>query len=281
VEQLISVIVPTRNRPEQLQQCLNACLNLTEPGMEVEVIVVDDGSDEPAVAPEGVRLLRQQWRGPAVARNAGANVARGEYLAFIDDDCRPESGWLVGMVEELRQWPDALVGGLTKNGCRESIFSEASQTLVDYLYDFLQRHREETAFICSNNLVVRRESFLKAGGFNERFTSAAAEDRDLSERWMVKRYVSTAVVWHFHDLALWRFLRQQFQYGVGASQLDKLRQARMGEPPKQKGNFHLGLVCWPYSKYDFGKATVMASLLLLSQCAHAAGIVAGKAGFKL
>src|SRR5262249_60796243 len=67
-----TVIVPTRDRPAQLQGCLEALDRQDYPSYEV--VVVDDTRGE----------------GPAAARNAGAERARGELLAFTDDACRPE-----------------------------------------------------------------------------------------------------------------------------------------------------------------------------------------------
>ncbi len=89
-----TVVIPTYNRPQQLIQCLDAISMQAYPKTRYEVIVVDDGSNESmeaAVAPflgrMSIVLLRQPNSGPADARNAGAAVARGHYVAFTDDDC--------------------------------------------------------------------------------------------------------------------------------------------------------------------------------------------------
>src|SRR5262245_7123125 len=85
---LISVIVPVRNSLGCLRACLDSILARRE--QDYEVIVVDDAStdDTPRVALDmGTRLVQRDRRGgPAAARNDGANVARGEYLVFIDAD---------------------------------------------------------------------------------------------------------------------------------------------------------------------------------------------------
>ena len=94
----VSVVVPTRDRPESLRRCLGALR--AQDLAELEVIVVDDGSrDRGAVeaalagAAPGVRLLRTPGRGPAAARNRGVRAATGEVVCFTDDDCEPEPGW--------------------------------------------------------------------------------------------------------------------------------------------------------------------------------------------
>ena len=96
-----SIIVPTYNRPRQLADCLRALSALDYPRRRFEVIVVDDGSASPlaeVVAPFHplfrLTLVTQDNAGPAAARNTGAALAQGEFLAFTDDDCLPSGRWL-------------------------------------------------------------------------------------------------------------------------------------------------------------------------------------------
>jgi glycosyltransferase involved in cell wall biosynthesis len=115
-----SVVIPAHNRPRQLIECLAAISVLAYPVSRYEVIVVDDGSDEsmePAVAPflgrMNIALLRQSNSGPAKARNAGAAAARGKYVAFTDDDCRPDPCWLAALAKSVAANPGCAVGGQT------------------------------------------------------------------------------------------------------------------------------------------------------------------------
>ena len=93
-----SIVIPTRNRPHAVERCLDALAAQTLPPGSFEVIVVDDGG-EPSLALDPTRwaskfelkVIRQNNTGPAGARNRGVAVARGEFLAFTDDDCLP--GW--------------------------------------------------------------------------------------------------------------------------------------------------------------------------------------------
>jgi len=86
-----TVIIPTRDRWPLLRTTLRSAL--AQEGVELEVVVVDDGSTDEtaaglaAVGDERVRVLRHaSSRGVATARNAGVAAARGEWLAFLDDD---------------------------------------------------------------------------------------------------------------------------------------------------------------------------------------------------
>ena len=89
---LISIVIPTYNRPELLRRAVDSALAQT--WKNIEVIIVDDGSTDLAVAPLLSRLemepkitvLRQENKHVSAARNAGVRVARGEYVAFLDDD---------------------------------------------------------------------------------------------------------------------------------------------------------------------------------------------------
>ena len=101
MEPFCSVIVPTHRRPAQLAECLAALARLDYPPDRYEVIVVDDGGGmplddvlEPFRDRMAVSCLTGRRAGPAAARNAGAARARGDLLAFTDDDCRPRPDWL-------------------------------------------------------------------------------------------------------------------------------------------------------------------------------------------
>src|SRR5688500_20314953 len=84
----VSVVDPTRDRPGDLARCLRALAAQDPPPLEV--IVVDDGSRDPAAAAaaaaasaSGSRCIRLEGEGPAAARNAGAAAARGEVVCFL------------------------------------------------------------------------------------------------------------------------------------------------------------------------------------------------------
>ncbi len=101
---MISVIVPAKDAAKTLAECLQALLH--QEGLQLdhdyEVIVVDDGStDDTAEIAEqhAVKVIRQSNRGPAAARNAGARIARGGWLAFTDADCAPSPTWLIDLTQ--------------------------------------------------------------------------------------------------------------------------------------------------------------------------------------
>src|ERR1700733_6028896 len=99
-ELLISVVIPTSHRPD----LLSSCLDRLAPGVQTfpanlyEVVVSDDG--EPTI--DELLAERYPWatclkgprKGPAANRNNGARFAHAKWIAFTDDDCVPDSGWL-------------------------------------------------------------------------------------------------------------------------------------------------------------------------------------------
>lgn len=86
------------NRPEDIAACLHSLTQVDYPAEKLEIIVVDDGStDQTADAAReyGVKVISQaRSLGAAASRNRGAEIAGGEFLAFLDSDCLVSSSWL-------------------------------------------------------------------------------------------------------------------------------------------------------------------------------------------
>jgi GT2 family glycosyltransferase len=281
-----SVVVPTYDRPQRLAACLQSltCLDYRRDGFEV--IVVDDGSDVPpeaAVAPFrdriDVTLLTQPHAGPATARNAGAARARGELLAFTDDDCSPAPDWLRALSARFAGCPSHAIGGRTLNGLPNNSYSTASQLLIGYLYAYYNATADQAGFLASNNLALPAGRFHDIDGFDTTYPSSAAEDRDLCDRWLHRGYrmvyAPEVVVYHAHALTLRSFWRQHFRYGRGAFRFHEAR-ARRGEGRirVEPRAFYQGLLGYPLSAAPRPRAAVLSALLLLTQAANAAGFVA-------
>jgi GT2 family glycosyltransferase len=283
-----TVIVPTRGRPEQLRRCLAALLALEPAGGETELIVVDDdpgGSAAPVLPADRNRItyIRSQGRGPAVARNLGALGAHGEVLAFTDDDCEPAPGWLRELAATLAASGAEGAAGRTVNGAAGAC-SEASQLVVSALRR-TARHAGGPAFVASNNVCFRREPFLELGGFDESFPLAAAEDRDLCERWIEAghRFADSprAVVVHRHRLSLPGFWRQHFRYGQGAFDFHELRRRRGRKPLGLQPEFYRALGREVReANGEIGRAR-LAGLAAISQAANASGYAAALIRAKL
>jgi glycosyltransferase involved in cell wall biosynthesis len=176
----VSVVVPTRDRPELLGRAVRAVLGQRYPG-EIECLVVFDQSELalPAVRPgerRTVRVVRNdRTPGLAGARNAGALTAQGELLAFCDDDDVWHPDKLRKQVALLEARPDATAvgcGTVVRYGDR-SIARPVGRDPVTFR-DLLRSRRME---IHPSSITVRREQFLNEIGLvDEALPGSYAED---------------------------------------------------------------------------------------------------------
>ncbi len=289
-----SVIIPTLGRSKPLAKCLAALAAQNYPSDRFEVIVVDDGSptspEEVAAPFRGridVTVATQSHAGPARARNTGAERATGSLLAFTDDDCAPAAGWLAALAARHVAATDQAIGGLTTCALSDNPYANASQILISYLYEYFNSRSspaDGVRFLTSNNLAMPRELFLQIGGFDTAFPSAAAEDRELCERWLRKgfqlTYAPEAVVEHAHQLTMRSFWRQHFGYGRGAHRFHQLRAAH-SESGKHTGvkveplSFYMEMLRYPFvvpvNERGRNSPLVITAAVALTQVANAAG----------
>jgi len=175
-----SVVVPTFNRPDLLDRCLQAlvCQEIG-PGC-FEVIVVDDAASESTCRQvecwtrpahqRGIVVRYVPTRGkcgPAAARNAGWHVARGEIIAFTDDDCIPQPGWLAAGLSVFTDGVAAVDGRLVMPLPAQPTDYEKNAAGL------------EVAEFVTANCFYRRDILEAVGGFDERFRAAWREDSDL------------------------------------------------------------------------------------------------------
>jgi GT2 family glycosyltransferase len=275
-----SVIVPTYERRAQLASCLHALARMNYPLERFEVLVVDDGSaSSPLDIVEefqgslDVRLLTQENSGPARARNFGATEARGEFLAFTDDDCEADAGWLRALARYFERTPDSIVGGRTLNALGHNPYSETSQKIIEVVYAHFNRDHEDARFFASNNFAVPAARFREMNGFDETFRTS--EDREICARWrslgLGLVYAPEAVVRHSHHLTLRTLWRQHFGYGRGALRFHRARAAEGDGTFKPDLAFYFKLLRFPVSETRPLRAAQLTALLLWSQAANAAG----------
>jgi GT2 family glycosyltransferase len=288
-EPTFTVVIPTYGRPDLLARCLGALARIDPPDGGFEVIVVDDGSPDrldPVVSDYAgsmaLRLCRKRNGGPASARNLGARVARGDWLAFLDDDCVPKPGWLRGFEAARTNEPGgAAGGGITTTDC-DTIYSVASNLLLTYLYDYYNRPGAPGHFYATANLACSRQTFLEVGGFDETFRIAAAEDRDFCDRWVEHGhaicYSPEALVDHAPQLSLRRFLRQHFNYGRGAHYLHVARRRRgLTRPRVEPARFYRDLLARAVNRTSNRNTLTLAVLLAMTQAIYVTGYATERA----
>jgi len=191
----VSVIVPTHNRRDLLLRLLESLLWQDFAKDAFEIIVVCDGDTDGsgeavadlALRHPRLRLIAQTQGGPAAARNAGAKAARGQLLAFTDDDCVASRHWLTELVCALECAGTVAVHGRTIT--MPSLCTPLTHQIESNPNEFVAP---------SCNVAYRRDAFEVAGGFDEGF-SFLNEDVDLA--WRVAalgafRYAPNALIVH-------------------------------------------------------------------------------------
>lgn len=246
---LVSVIIPTYNRPERLRRCLECFLKVDFDPQNFEVIVVDDGSpqDLSACLPQSelgptFYLLRQANAGPGAARNRGATRARGDFLVFIDDDCYVTQDFLRAYASAFVQDPNALWGGAILTSPEQNLCCRAAQWIADAVDGFFNSDPDRARFFSSNNFALSRQAFLEIKGFDEDSFQCAAEDREICDRWSFLgrrlRKCPDASLFHEPPLGFVAFARMYFRYGRGAYHYQRIRAQRKSGKISQDLGFH-------------------------------------------
>jgi GT2 family glycosyltransferase len=191
-EPAATILIPTRNRPDDLRKCLRLLFDQLPDGFEI--LICDDSSNDltkklvetefPSVTrAEGPRI------GPGANRNTGAKKARGKWIVFLDDDCLPQPGLLSAYVAAMAHGDEVLAGpALRSDSMKDSLLWEAP------------RSASETELLPpSCNFAIPRKMFLESGGFDERYR-VSFEDMEFFARLRHSginiRYVPGAAVEH-------------------------------------------------------------------------------------
>ncbi|MDJ1499980.1 glycosyltransferase [Xanthocytophaga agilis] len=174
----ISVVIPTYQRPNLLNTCLEALLRQTFSSESYEIIVVSDGPDDSTAqvvqtwqknSAVTIHFLSLTYkRGPAAARNLGWRKSHGELIAFTDDDCIPDTNWLTKIWETYKGEEVIAYSG--------RVVVPVSQDPTDYE---LNTAGLETAEFVTANCICSRMALVKVGGFDSQFSTAWREDSDL------------------------------------------------------------------------------------------------------
>jgi glycosyltransferase involved in cell wall biosynthesis len=208
----MSVIVPVRNAQDHIAMCLRAIQQSSV--LPAELLVMDDGSQDGSadVAERlGARVLRlPKSRGPAAARNAGADAARQPVLMFLDAD--------VLVHPDTIEHVDAALSSDSASGAVFGAYDDAplSPGLVSQYRNLLHHFTHCTArrdawTFWAGCGAIRRDLFLASGGFDEQYAEPSIEDIELGLRLTragVRIRVAPQIqVCHMKKWTLWGMLR--------------------------------------------------------------------------
>jgi glycosyltransferase involved in cell wall biosynthesis len=221
----VSVVVSTYNRPERLAKLIESLRAQTLDPDAFELIVVDNGSGPQTgevleaakrhPGPLRLHTLRHEFtHGPGGGRNAGWRVARAPLVAFTDDDCRPDPGWLAAALATAGEHPGSIVQGPT----RPDPMEVARDGLLSHTVTIERLGPQfETC-----NIFYPRQLLEALGGFDESFgLRPAGEDTDLAWRAIAAGsrpvWAPDAVVWHaVEPVGVRGQLRVAARWGDGA-----------------------------------------------------------------
>jgi GT2 family glycosyltransferase len=243
---LVSVVVPTARRPQRIDTCLTSLQQLRYANLEI--IIVDNAPDDPrtkamvegrALDDRRVRYVAEPLQGSSVARNRGVAEARGEILAFTDDDAVVDAGWVAWLMEPFLSDPGVgVVTGLvlparldTPEQRSFEEFSGFGKGFAPRLFDCTDHRADErllypywgAVFGSGNNMAFRRGVLEEIDGFDPALGAGsralAGEDVESFSHAILAgarlAYEPHAVCWHDHRADAAAFDRQVFSYGVG------------------------------------------------------------------
>jgi len=232
-----SVVIPVLNSREKLTRCLEA-LRCQKTTLAYEVIVVNDGSTEDLSAVRSAMGSRLPlvWldlpgnSGPAVARNAGIEAARGDIILFTDADCRPEPDWLDQMVQPFRDPRVTGAKGVYLTDQRDA-WARLAQTEFEERYELLNTC-QDIDFVDTYSGAYRRGDLVAVKGFDTAFPRADNEDVDLAFRIKKRRgrfaFVPEAKVWHHHREGMWPYIKLKFWRGYWRMQVYRRHPEKAG-----------------------------------------------------
>lgn len=219
-----SIVIPVYNRPEEVDELLLSLCDQTH--KPFEVIIVEDGSarrSEEVVERYRDRLAityhEKPNSGPGLSRNAGAALAKNEYLIFFDSDCIIPAAYLSNVARFLRDHRVDFFGG---PDAALPTFTTVQKAINYSMTSFLTtggirgKKRSMEAFLPRGfNMGVSKEAYQAVGGYRKmRF----GEDIDISLRLREAGYSSALIpdahVYHKRRTTYRQFFKQVYNFGI-------------------------------------------------------------------
>ena len=245
---LISVVVCSHNGAKTLAECLDALTRMKY--SNCEVFVVNDGSTdrtaEIARGYPGITLINVEHSGLSASRNVGLAAAKGDIVAFVDDDTQPDPHWLFYIADSFLSRDFASVGGPNIVPDGQNAFGRVVN-FVPGLPTHVLLSDDIAEHIPGCNMAFRKSVLMALKGFDKDFR-IAGDDVDLC--WRIQEiggtigYHPAAVVHHYRRDHFLGFLRQQFNYGKAEAFLEKKW------PEKYNRLGHVSWMGWVYSPWD-------------------------------
>jgi glycosyltransferase involved in cell wall biosynthesis len=279
-----SVIVPTRNRLRSLRRTLESLYRQDFDPDRWELIVADDaGSDgtEEYLSKEAaagrLMALRQSHAGASAARNRGIRAARGEIVAFTDDDCEVPPDWLTAFDRIFSSRSLDAVGGSAENAVGSTL-SQVHQDIASWHSGKENADPSRPRFLTTNNFACRRGVLEAAGLFDSRFV-VGGEDRELVARLLrlgfQVGFAPEIVVKHHHEFTVRSFAGHYFRMGRGSYLLHRVIPGETGATVRRlKARDYTKFAGQLLSESPRSRALPRAAFFALGQAAAASGFLA-------
>lgn len=212
----VSIVIPAFNAVSTIGHTIEACKSQDYPPDKIEIIVVDDSSEDDIkelVENFGVRYIYQEKAGPASARNNGWRNSKGCAICFTDADCLPKIDWVSKLAWHYSIDNIGAVAG--------SYNIDGSLYMLDKFvhYEIKNRHSMMPEYVHSfgtYNVMVKRSVLEAVGGFNPEYYNASGEDTDLAYKIIKAGYkiyfTRDAFVNHKNILKYWKYFLVQFRH---------------------------------------------------------------------
>lgn len=179
----VSIIIPVHNGGEKFFKCLSSVKALRTPPLEV-IVVLDgeSGNSDKVVKEFDVKVLKKTIQeGPALARNLGAQHARGEILFFIDADVTVPADIIEEIINSFQKHPDldAMIGSYDDEPFESNFLSQYKNLMHHFVHQTSNIRASTFWGACG---AIRRDVFLKMGGFDKKYRRPSIEDIDLGYR---------------------------------------------------------------------------------------------------
>ena len=236
---IVSVVIPTYNSSKKLFNLITSLENQTFKNFEA--IVVNDGStddtawtlEQKKFSLEFFKIIHQDNKGHAIARNHGVKNAGGELIIFFDSDVRPYPDCIENHVKYHRVHNDSILTGravMDSSIFLESDFCQYRYYLESKIWSTPSKNgfakvTPENYFFSTQNLSLPRKLFIDLGKFDESLKDSV--DFDLCVRAMIKnvpiRYNNKIGVWHDDQGTIDEYINRQIEYNKAREWLRKIK----------------------------------------------------------
>ena len=205
-----SFIIPVFNISKNLFNLINEILFLNR--NDYEIIIVDDGSNSKIkIDNKKIKILRNKINsGPAIARNLGSKIAKGEYLFFIDSDIFIKKADIIKFINEIRLDKfDAIMGVYNPKSPLQNICSIYKNLYWSFNQSFILKNNNN---FCTALFVMKKKIFQNVGGLNEKLR--IGEDRDFGNRllnygYKFKSFTNCYII-HFKKLTFLGLIKHHY-----------------------------------------------------------------------